>query len=117
MQYAFERSVPFFFADGPPDPERVVVSGIFGERHVVGDDFDNPRFWNGVVEFLAECKVLVGGVVGVIKDDERGRLADDECGFQKTLCAFDGIAGVEGGIVRHVAMLQKPAESPLVQFV
>ena len=117
MQHAFERGVPFFFADGAPDPERIVVPGIFGERHVLGNDFDNPRFGNCVVEFLAEGKVLLGRVVGMIKDDKRGRLADNQCGFQKTLCAFDGIAGIEGGIIRHVAMFQKPAESPLVQLV
>jgi len=104
VQYVFESGVPFVFAYGAPDPERAVVSRIFRERHVVGDDFDNPRFRNAVVEFLAECEVLLGRVVGMVKDDERWRLTDDECRFQKALGTFDGIASVEGGIFRHVTM-------------
>ena len=104
MQNVFERSAPFFFTDGAPNPERTFVSGIFGEWHVVRDDFDNPGFWNAVVEFLAESKVLLSRVVGVIKNDERWRLTDDECRFQKALGAFDGIASIEGGIVCHVTM-------------
>ena len=66
------------------------------------------------MEFPAEGEVLLGRVVGVIKDDECRRLTDDERGFQKALGAFDGIARIEGGIVRHIAMFQQPAESPLV---
>ena len=81
------------------------------------DDFDNPRFGNGVVEFLAEREILLGRMVGVVKDDERGRLSDNQRGFQKTLCAFDGIARIKCGIICHVAMLQQPAECPLVQLV
>lgn len=104
VQHIFERGVPFFFVDGAPDPERAVVPRIFGERHVVRDDFNNPRFGNTVVEFLAEGEVLLGRMVGMVKDDERWRLADDECRFQKALGAFDGIASIEGGIFRHVTM-------------
>lgn len=104
VQNVFERGAPFFFAYRAPNPERAFVSGIFGERHVVRDDFDYPRFRDAVVEFLAECKVLLGRMVRMIKDDERRRLADDECRFQKALGAFDGIARVEGGIVCHVPM-------------
>ena len=104
VQHVFERGVPFFFAHGAPDPESSVVSRIFRERHVVRDDFDNPRFGNAVVEFLAEGQVLLGCMVGMVKDDERWRLTDDECRFQKALGAFDGIASIEGGIFRHVAM-------------
>ena len=104
MQNVFERSAPFFFAHGAPNPERTFVSRIFGERHVVRDDFDDPGFRDAVVEFLAECKILLGRVVRVVKDDERRRLADDECRFQKALSAFDGIASIEGGIVCHVTM-------------
>ena len=69
------------------------------------------------MKFLAEGEVLCGRVVGVVKDDERRRLTDDERGFQKALGTFDGIASIEGGIVRHIAMFQQPAESPLVQLV
>ncbi len=69
------------------------------------------------MEFLAESQVLLGGVVGMVKDDERWRLTDDECRFQKALGAFDGIASIEGGIFCHVAMFQKPAECPLVELV
>ena len=105
VQNVFERSAPFFFADGAPNPERTFVSRIFGEWHVVRDDFDDPGFRDAIVEFLAECKIFFGRVIGVIKDDERRRLTDDECRFQKALCAFDGIACVKGGIVCHVAML------------
>ncbi len=105
VQNVFERGAPFFFAYRAPDPERAFVPGIFGERHVVRDDFDNPRFRNAVVEFLAECKVLLGRVVGMIKDNQCRRLTNDECRFQKALGAFDGIACVEGGIVCHVPML------------
>lgn len=105
VQHVFERGVPFFFAHGASDPESSVVSRIFWERHVVRDDFDNPRFGNAVMEFLAECEVLFGRVACVIKDDERRRLTDDERRFQKALCTFDGIASVEGGIVCHVTML------------
>ena len=104
VQHVFERGAPFFFAHGAPNPERAVVPRIFGERHIVWDDFDNPRFGNAVVEFLAEGEVLFGGVVGMVKYDERWRLTDDECRFQKALGAFDGIACVEGGIVCHVTM-------------
>ena len=79
VQNVFERGTPFFFADGAPNPERAFVSGIFGERHVVRDDFNDPGFRDAVVKFFAESKVLFGRVVGMIKDDERRRLADDEC--------------------------------------
>ena len=104
VQHIFERSAPFVFVDGTPDPERSVVARVFGERHVVRDDFDDPRFGNAVVEFLAKSQVLLGSVVGMVKDNERWRLADDECRFQKALGAFDGIASIEGGIFRHVTM-------------
>ena len=104
VQHIFERSAPFVFVDGAPDPECSVVARVFGERHVVRDDFDNPRFGNAVVEFLAEGQVLLGCMVGMVKDDERWRLTDDECRFQKALGAFDGIASIEGGIFRHVTM-------------
>ena len=114
MQNVFKSLAPFFFAHGAADPENAVIFGIFGERHVVGDDFDNPRFGDGVVEFPAEGEVFCGRVVGVVKNDERRRLTDDERRFQKALGTFDGIASIEGGIVRHVAMFQQPAESPLV---
>ncbi len=114
MQDVFERAVPFVFADGPSNPERAVLDRIFGERHVVGNDFDDPRFRDGVVELLAERDVPVGSVVGVVKDDERWRLPDDERRFQKALGAFDGIASIEGGIFSQIAMFQKPAECPLV---
>ena len=57
------------------------------------------------MEFLAKSQVLLGRMVGVIKDNQRRRLTDDECRFQKALGAFDGIACVEGGIVCHVPML------------
>ena len=98
VQDVFERAVPFVFADGAPNPERAVLDRVFGERHVVGDDFDNPRFRNGVVELLAERDILFGCVVGVVKDDERWRLPDNQCRFQKALGAFDGIASIEGGV-------------------
>ncbi len=105
MQHAFESCVPFFFAHWSANPECAIVSGIFGEWHIVRNDFDNPGFRDTVVKFLAEGEVLLGCMVGVVKDDERWRLADDECRFQKALGAFDGIASIEGGILCHVAML------------
>jgi len=114
VQDVFKSLAPFFFAHGATDPENAVFFGIFGERHIVGDDFDNPRFRNGVVEFPAEGEILFGRVVGVVKDNERRRLTDDERRLQKALGTLDGIAGIEGGIVRHIAMFQQPAESPLV---
>ena len=117
MQNVFERGVPFIFVYRTPDPEGAVRDGIFGERHVVGDDFDNPRFGDGVVELLAKREVLLGSMVSVVKDDKRRRLPDNQCRFQKALGAFDGIASVEGGIFCQIAMFQQPAESPLVELV
>ncbi len=114
-QHLFQGAIPFFFAYRLADP--VVVLVAFRERHVVRNEFHNPRFGDSVVQELAELEVLLARLVGMVQNNQGGGLTDNQGRFQKICGILDGIATVHRGIFCQVSVLQQPTESPLAQPV
>ena len=114
-QHLFERVAPFVFVERSADPVEAVVDVLL-DRHGIRDDFHDPRFGDAAVEPLAELEVHFGGAVGVVEDDERRGLANDEGRLQDAGGLFHGIARVHGAVLGHV-VFQEPPKSPLAHAV